>query len=173
MLQKPLLATISISLLLAMTTACITTNEDVQDFIMWSENNRPDGVQKIRVTGIEVKNEDDASFLEIEVHIFDANTGQLLGCCGGINGLLNVDRSDVHYSVNANFSKPDYSFLTLADVEDKTVYLMVIEDDLEQCPGPITSLDDLIGRSGNFCGCDLATRQVMSFGDVVSLEIGI
>ncbi len=105
--------------------------------------------------------------------MFDANTGQFLGCSGGINGLLNVDMSDIHYTVNALFTKPDYSFLTLAEVQDRTIYLMVIEDDLDECPGLITEADDLVGRSGNFCGCDLATRQSLSFENVVSLEIGI
>jgi len=175
MSTKTCLKTLTLLFLLFMTSSCITTNEDVQDFMAWSENNRPDAAQKIRVTGIEVTNEEEPGTfrLEIEVHMFDANTGELLGCSGGINGLLNVDESDVHYTVNALFTKEDYSFLTLAEIQDRTIFLMVIEDDLEECPGPITEADDLIGRSANLCGCDLATRQSLSFASVVGLEIGI
>ncbi len=152
--------------------------KDVQDFLLWSENNRPDETGVIRVKGIQVL-EQEGYFadpnLEIEVHMYEAETGKFIACSGAIQGLFNVDDTNRFYSVDAPFTKPDYGFLTIADITEKMIYLLVIEnDDLEECPTPFQSgFDDVVGRSDSFCGCDLATTQSMSFENVPRLDIGI
>ena len=64
----------------------------------------------LTVTEIEVVNVTDlnllSDLLEVEVHLYDANTGQFLGCSGAESGLDAVDQSDTPYFVNGYFQQP-------------------------------------------------------------------
>lgn len=158
-----------------LTTSCtLIDNEDVAQFAAWSENNGPDLTTKIRVTGIEITGEMESSLLDVEVHLYDADTGEFLGCSGGLHGLNSVDASDQFYRVNAFFTMMDYTILTYEMIEERSVYLLVIEDDRFACPGAyVSGTDDVVGRSNDFCGCDLAEQQDLSFGNVTRLIIGM
>lgn len=121
--------------------------------------------------------------LEIEVHMVDASNGILIGCSGDYNGLSLVDEQSILYSgFTAHFVPPDAPplndappemWITLADVQDKDIQLMVVEDDAEPCPTPVGVYDDVIATSEVFSGATLATLSTMSFGDVSVLTIGV
>jgi hypothetical protein len=137
----------------------------------------------IIITQMQVLDEVDGwGLLEVEVHMMDAN-GILIGCSGDYHGLRAVDEQDVLYSgLMAHFVPPDAPplqdappdmWITLADIQDKDIRLMVIEDDAEPCPTPVGEYDDIIATSELFSGATLATLSTLSFGDVPVLTIGV
>ncbi len=179
MFAKPGFAWFFSLALLLLKTGCdpTITNEDAEQFNVWSENNRPDFSSEIRITAIRVR-EDEGTFLspnlEIEVHMYEAGTDEHLGCSGALQGLLQVVDSDVLYEVDAWFTKPDFSFLSFQDIEDKSIYLLVSENDDVHCPSAFDgSSDDVIGESEPFAGSVLAATQSLAFGQVQVLEIGL
>jgi len=137
-------------------------------------------VREIRVTG-----ESDQLFgssLEVEVHMywqFKPDSVMFLGCSGERSGLRNVDASSVHYVDLAGwFQKPPggVDTLTLADIQNKNIYLITSEDDANPCPaqygGVFPFSDDLIGQSEIFSGSQLSTLKLLKFGRVNHLLIG-
>ena len=91
------------------------------------------------VSGIEVHEHDTlGSRLEIEVHLYDADSGQLLGCSGDDNGLANVNEPDVRYRTHAEFVRPyhEHETLRLRHIEDRALFVRVYEDDQSRCPSP-------------------------------------
>lgn len=131
----------------------------------------------IRITEIAVTNEQEASRLDIEVHMFDANDNQFLGCSGNNDGLQRIDVSDSLYHVKA-FFRGSSGRMTYDAIRHKQIYLEVIEDDTQPCPvsptltGPwLTPVDDLIGRSPAFSGEILSQPQIMRFGNVTHLKL--
>jgi len=136
-------------------------------------------VREARVTG-----EGDTIFgpsLELEVHVywqFSQDSIQFLGCSGENYGLRSVDVSDIHYvGLSAFFQKPAGGNLTLADIENKNIFLITSEDDVNPCPiaydiGYNFGTDDLIGQSALFNGGKLASLQLMTFGRVTHLLLG-
>ena len=130
------------------------------------------------ISEIKVVNLNDPQFLndllELEAHLFEAGTNRFLGCSGKESGLRGVERDSILYTVEAFFQKPAYgdSALTYEEVENKLVYLEIIEDDLDACPVPANrSPDDFVGRSPTFPGQVLSTPQIMSFGRVAHLKL--
>jgi len=130
----------------------------------------------IRISEIEVDEEDTSGKLEIEVHLYQDSTNVFLGCSGADQGLEGVDTSDVLYDVDAYFIKPGGGdqYLTLPDLEQKNIFIQVMEDDDHPCPGFYDpNSDDLVGTSDPFPASDFATPQVMAFGRVYHLKIGV
>lgn len=131
----------------------------------------------IRITEIEVSDEyDSVGKLEVEVHIFDANSGDLLGCSGNFQGLGHVDSSDHLFYTNAEFVRPDYqtrTYLYYEDIQFRDIIIWVIEDDDNPCPGEIDhGQDDIIGISDPMDGRRLNRFRILSFDNVVHLRIG-
>jgi len=120
--------------------------------------------------------------LEVEVHLYEAGSNRFLGC----SGLLNVDRADSLYRVEAYFEKlalSGSSLLRYDEVRDKNLYLVVSEDDRNPCPAEVDTIpdpnddfriaDDLLGISAPFSGQLLQAPQNMSFGKVAHLQLTI
>jgi len=131
---------------------------------------------RVTITEIAVTNEYEFSRLEIEVHIYD-RANNFIACSGQINGLEHVDVSNRHYSVGAFFNKPDGGYLTYDDLQDKVIYLVVIEDDSLPCPIPggvgFPFSDDFVGKTETFPGRDIAGTKAMQFDDVTHLTVTV
>ena len=131
---------------------------------------------RVTITEIAVTNEYEFSRLEIEVHIYD-RADNFIACSGQINGLEHVDASNRFYSVGAFFNKPDGGYLTYDDLQDKVIYLVVIEDDSYPCPTPggdfFPFSDDFVGKTETFPGRDIAGTKAMQFDDVTQLTVTV
>ncbi len=111
--------------------------------------------------------------------IFTLAVSCLLGCSGADSGLRDVDEASVRYFVSGYFQRPPdgETELTLDDVVNRDVFLLVIEDDQDPCPLPTNEgsfdliADDLIGESAVFRGEDLADGLVFAFDDVARLVL--
>lgn len=137
---------------------------------------RPDSPE-IEVKEIEVTGESDGfGKLEIEVHINEKGTDRFLGCSGQINGLRGVDVSGTLYKVNARFTLGASTSRTLTyfDVQDKDIYLVVIEDDSGPCPCQFGGPDDHVGTTPPFSGAILSEAQEFkNFSGLKCLAIGL
>ena len=129
------------------------------------------------ITRIEITGENDPlSRLDVEVHMYDADTGEFVGCSGNEHGLEPVDASDLRYPVEAWFY--DVQGDRRVDPEDlfgRNVVLEVWEDDGNPCPSPADSVDgdDPVGVSGPLPGEGLGEVGPLGFGNVVYLELAI
>jgi len=126
------------------------------------------------ITDVQVTGETDFGFLEVEVHLFDADTGEFLGCSGQNEGLENVDVSDVDYQVDAHFVDPGgVHRLHPGDLAGRAVEVQVIEDDQDPCPVAPGTLDDVIGISDPIDGGAIGPDLPLSFDRVVSLHLSV
>jgi hypothetical protein len=128
------------------------------------------------VAGIEVHEHDIlGSRLEIEVHLYDADSGKLLGCSGDANGLADVNEPHVRYRTHAEFVRPyhEHEILRLRHIEGRALFVRVYEDDLSRCPSPAGSADDFIGQSPVFSGDEFRDGIVMAFDDVAYLRLSM
>ena len=126
------------------------------------------------ITDVEVTNETDFGALEVEVHLFDADSGAFLGCSGQDQGLRDVDASDVDYAVRAHFVDPGGTVrLTPDDLAGRSITIQVIEDDQDPCPFPPGTLDDVIGISDPVGGDAIGPDLPLAFDDVVSLHLAV
>lgn len=128
------------------------------------------------IYGIEVYEHDNiGTALEIEVHLYDAHSGELLACSGNDDGLDFVNEAHVRYRTHATFVRPydGYHRLYQRHLDGRDLYLRVYEDDLEPCPTPPGSNDDFVGQSPVFAGEDLYRGITMSFDDVPYLRLGV
>ncbi|MCB9559795.1 MAG: hypothetical protein H6709_04885 [Kofleriaceae bacterium] len=125
------------------------------------------------VSSIEVTGETDGlgSLLEVEVHLFDADSGAFLGCAGQGQGLEDVDLDDVVYDVFAPLVTPAGRRLDAADLAGRNLRLEVIEDDQLPCLAPPGPADDPIGTLGPVTVDDLTAGE-LAFGNVLHLELG-
>jgi hypothetical protein len=132
----------------------------------------------VLITEIQVQNMGDGvdNILEVEAHLYDADSDTFLGCSGATSGLRYVELSGNLYQVQAFFLKPPVGdeVLTYDEIAQRNVYVMVTEDDRDACPYPPSigggvNQDDLFGTSPPFPGQDLASSQTLGFGDVVRL----
>lgn len=130
-----------------------------------------------RVTGIEIHEHDNITpHLEVEVHLYDAYDGRLIGCSGNDQGMARVDHSDTFYKTNAYFVRTGYHHdrLTESDVRGRDLFVRVYEDDHSACPSPPGNVDDFIGQSPVFPAEDLYDGGIaMSFDDVAILELAM
>lgn len=135
----------------------------------------PYGRHPLRISEMMVTGEyDGLGNLEVEVHLFDAETGRFLGCSGQMQGLERVDSSDYVFAVDAEFLRAGGGGrLFYEDVEDLEVEIWVIEDDDEPCPGPIVpGVDDIIGISAPIPGWEFDRMRNYSFENVLHLRMG-
>jgi hypothetical protein len=110
------------------------------------------------------------------VHIYEYGTERFLGCSGDHSGLNYVDEPGILYRVRACFQKPDNheEALTYEDIQNRMIYLKVIEDDDNACPAQDSiPPDDLVGTSPPFPGSSLFPPRTMQFGDVKHLTLGV
>lgn len=135
-------------------------------------------IEQIRLQGVT----DESGLLEIELHLFDADSGGFLGCAGAIQGLVSVDQSGILYAVDAHFVRPGTvagypaprrDWLTKADVLGKNLTLLVTEDDTSACPGLHGQDDDLLDESGPFHAEALGSPLTMKRGLVTALKIRV
>ena len=127
-------------------------------------------IKEIEVTGIN----DGIGRLEIEVHLHEEGTNRFLACSGQINGLEGVDHSGTLYNVDARFQMLRNRNLTYFDLQDKSVYAVVIEDDLAPCPCEPGAGDDGVATSNPFPGTDLqAAKEITNIGNLKRLVIGL
>jgi hypothetical protein len=126
----------------------------------------------VYVSAIEVTDErDGGDRLEVEVHLFEAETNIHLGCSGQDNGLEDVDGSDVRYQVLGLFDDTaSPGPLRLSSIADRDVVVRVIEDDANRCPAPPGGSDDSIGTSAPLAGAAIPTEPPMQFDAVVHLD---
>ena len=124
----------------------------------------------VAITAIEVV-ASEASNLDVEAHLYDLQSDQLLACAD----LRPVDDGNVRYVLAAFFELPSSPgrFLRLFELPGKDIYLWVVEKDSGGCPAPFDHVeDDIIGRSLPFFDAELGERRVMAFEGVNHLEIG-
>lgn len=131
----------------------------------------------VKVKEIQVINESDGiGRLEVEVHLYDQATGVFLGCSGQINGLEEVDNSGTFYNVDARFRRPLFGpDLTFQDIQDRDVYMTVIEDDSRPCPCADNSSigDDLIARTNAFPGKELTSKLITNLQKLKHLFVAV
>lgn len=125
----------------------------------------------LRVREIEVEGEEDGDGgLELEVHMFDADSGMFLGCSAGP-----VGSAETRFWASSRLPERDgvsEQWLTTIDVKDRNLILVVTEDDHSPCPSVYTLVtDDVIGVSKIVPGANLDPAMVMSFDRVSQLII--
>lgn len=140
------------------------------------------GEDTLLVTGLEVCDEDDGNELEMEVHLFDADSGQPLGCAGRRSGLVSVNESDARYSLQARFHRAtsppqggdgEAAWIRGADLTDRALIFVVIEDDAVACPELYGGSDDIVGVSPVISFADLASPVSFHFDRVTALVLEI
>jgi hypothetical protein len=136
-----------------------------------------DDPPEIWVTSIEITGETDPlSRLDVELHLYDADTDQFIGCAGQDHGMERVDASDVRYPIEAWFYDVALDRRVHPhDLELRDVVIEVWEDDGNPCPSPATSLDgdDPVGISGPLPGDGIGEVGPLSFGNVIYLEVEV
>lgn len=134
----------------------------------------------VAITEIEIANESDSgTLLEVEVHLYDWQTGLFLGCSGQADGLGQVDESGVTYFPTGFFGRPPdgADLLTVEELIGRDLFVVVVEDDDEPCPVPTNDgtfdlvTDDHIGTSPVFRGEDLDVGVAFGFDDVTWVVI--
>ena len=158
--------------LVSLTGACELDPAPPHDFDLTSP-----GPDVIRVTEIAVDDTELWGYLEVEVHLYDADTGETLGCTGENEGLDGVDDGGVSYQVLSDFVTPTSEPLLFDDIADRNVIVEVTErDNLDgysyRCPVPPGDDDDVIGTSEPFVASAFDPALGMAFGDVIDLVIG-
>ncbi len=140
------------------------------------------GGDTLLVTGLEVRDEDDGNQLELEVHLFDADSGAALGCAGQRSGLVSADASDTRYSLQARFHRAtspaqggegEEAWIHGADLIDRSLIFVVIEDDAITCPELYGGEDDLVGVSPVISFEELASPVSFHFDRVTALVLEI
>lgn len=121
-------------------------------------------------TAIEVTNESDFGLLDMEIHLYDADTGAHLGCSGQYQGMEGVDASDISYPLLAWFIDDTGNILPMSALTGRNLDVEVWEDDFDPCPTAAGDPDDLVGASGPV-GPITSTPQ--TFGAVVDLELAV
>jgi hypothetical protein len=110
--------------------------------------------------------------LEVEIHLFDADTGAFLGCSGEHSGMESVDESNQRYPVLAWFQDTSGVHVPMSSLAGRNVRVDVIEDDAYPCPQTADlGADDPVGSSPATPAESFATLQPMSFQNVVYLEL--
>ena len=136
-----------------------------------------DDPPEIWVTDIEITGENDPlSRLDVELHLYDADTQAFIGCSGNDHGMERVDASDLRYPIEAWFYDVQLDRRVHPDdLEGRNVSIEVWEDDGNPCPSPATSIDgdDPVGISGPLPGDGLGEIGPLSFGNVIYLELAI
>lgn len=126
------------------------------------------------VSSIEVTNEyDSGSFLDIEVHLFDAATSEFLGCAGEDQGLEQVDANDIAYNIDAILVTATGDYVN-PDTFTGSVQLEVWEDDVSPCTSPANSNigDDFLGRSQPMTLAEWrAQTEPLAFGLVPGIQV--
>ncbi len=156
--------------------------EHTIDFIVTDAGDRSaTGTQAVRVgalpyaTAIEITGESDNigfGYLEVEIHLADADTGAFLGCTGQSQGMEDVDSSDNRYPIMATFIDATGARLPATALAGRNLAISVTEDDDVGCPNAFAlNIDDNVGTSAPVAAADLATIAPMTFGDVVYLEL--
>jgi hypothetical protein len=123
------------------------------------------------VREIEVTGETDLGALDVEVHLFDQGTRVHLGCSGRDQGMEVVDVSDVRYSINAEFERPNGDTLYADDLRGRPLELIVIEDDVNPCTRPPDMEDDVVGIRQGLDHATLALGGLQSFDNVIALRV--
>ncbi|HVV82834.1 MAG TPA: hypothetical protein VHE35_07125 [Kofleriaceae bacterium] len=128
----------------------------------------------LRLTRLEVTGENDFGLLDLEVHLFDADTHEHLGCSGQDQGLEDADEDNVMYGLDAWFVRP-YSDGELRPwmLGGRTLEIQVIEDDADRCPAPPGAMDDMIGISGPVDRDTFERAPMLSFDRVMAIQIQI
>lgn len=127
------------------------------------------------ITSIEITDEEDFSRLDVELHLYDANSDEFLGCSGKTDGMEDVDASDLEYSIEAAFYDRDDRRIHPRDLRGRDVIIEVWEDDGLPCPVPATTTDgdDPVGVSGPLAGDNIAALGALSFDNVVRLTLDV
>lgn len=130
--------------------------------------------REVRITELEVTGETDWGLLDVEVHLFDADTHQHLGCAGAAEGLERVDEDDVMYHVDAWFRAP-YADVAIEpwELDGRALELQVIEDDVGVCPEPPSIEDDMIGISPPVDRAMFEVGPMLSFDRVMGIRVVI
>lgn len=138
-------------------------------------------VPSLRVRELTIADETDEGLLEIEVQLFDEDSGVLLGCAGAMQGLLSVDEAGLRYQVDAHFVPPGSPYLyptgrgewlTAQAVLGKTITVKVVEDDDLACPNVGQAADDLLAELRGVRGDDLQVLRSYRAPKVPSLILG-
>ncbi len=128
----------------------------------------------LRIDTLRVTGETDFGLLDVEVHLFDADTHEHLGCSGQYQGLEHVDYSDVTYRPDAWFREP-YADVELRpwELNGRMLEVYVVEDDADRCPEPPGVIDDMIGISGPVDRGMFELAPMLVFDHVSALRIVI
>jgi hypothetical protein len=129
------------------------------------------GEPELRLQSLHVSAGDGFSnHVEVEVHVYDADTDERLGCC---RVSIQTFSGPVELDVLFNSVQGDGKVLKISDVAERTIYFDVWEDDWSACPTAPGSEDDFLGKSPHFSGSDLSSSKSMSFGQVANIEVGL
>ncbi len=113
----------------------------------------------------------ETDIIEVEVHLREYIPDRFLGCARWSVNVVGSARFDTLYVRSGNL-QTEKGYLSYEEIEDKRVYLEVIEDDLIPCPqkGLFDSFFRY-GKSDPFDGHLLGTPQTMRFGYVPLIRI--
>ncbi len=128
----------------------------------------------LRLTTLRVTGESDLGLLDVEVHLFDADSHEHLGCAGQDEGLEGVDVDDVTYHLDAWFRRPYVDDDVRPWMLDgRAVELQVIEDDVAPCPSPPGIEDDVIGISPPLDRLTFERGTTLTFDRVTAIRVVI
>lgn len=108
-----------------------------------------------------------AESYEVEVHLFDQDSGRYIGCAGENTGLGDVSDSNATYTVSAWFqSAQTAGHVQMDDVRGQRIEVVVIENDDEPCPVARTEGDLITSGDDHFM-----TMVVM--GDAIEMGLSV
>lgn len=123
----------------------------------------------LKVDRVAVRDEFDGTWtedLELEVHMFDVDSAEFLGCSRGPK-----NHEGRFHKAAAAFERRG-EWLTDLDVRDRSLVLIVVENDDDPCPNLYTyGEDELPGVSGEISGLELASGMSLAFDRVVALDV--
>lgn len=129
------------------------------------------------ITSIEITGESDPfSRLDVELHMYDADTDEFVGCSGNDQGMERVDASDLRYPIQAwIYDVQQDRRVDPPDLLAREVIVEVWEDDGNPCPSPAAAADgdDLVGISGPLPGDGIGEVGPISFANVIELELQV
>lgn len=123
----------------------------------------------LRVQQVAVRDEFDGTWtedLELEVHVFDVDTAEFLGCSRGPK-----QRGGRFFKMRGASSRAG-EWLTDLDVRDRELTFIVVENDDAACPDLYTyGNDELAGVSAELPGDEVAAGVRLAFDRVLALDV--
>lgn len=104
--------------------------------------------------------------LETEVHVVDADSGEMIACSGDSEGMTVVQSVSTTYGrLLGDLINSDGEIVNFSDHEGQNVTVQLVENDGTACPDTRDDSDDLIGESETLLWDNLPGREVSLTND--------